>query len=105
MSENDSVEQSIAHHLSHRNLSDKCKSSACNVSLLSAENDFAASLYGISAGNGHHSHDQLNSSSALSASHRLSMGSTEQYHSGESCIRFTASIHSINISSIDAINE
>ena len=83
MSDNGSVEQSIAHHISHRNLSDKRKSSACNVSVLSADNDFAATLYGISASSGHHSHEQLHSNS-LSAGHRSSLGSAEQHHSGMS---------------------
>ena len=84
MGDSGSVEQSIAHHISHRNLSDKRKSNACNVSVLSSDTDFAATLYGISTSGGHHSHEHINNSSGLSVSRSSLVTSEQQHHSGES---------------------
>jgi hypothetical protein len=83
MGDSGSVDQSISHHnITHRNITDKRKSSACNVSVLSGDADFAATLYGITANSGHHSHDHSTNSNTLSAnSHRLT--SEQQHHSGK----------------------
>ena len=87
MGDSGSVEQSIAHHhISHRNLSsEKRKSNACNVSVLTGDADFAATIYGIS-NSGHHSHEHTPNSNTLSAnSHRSSiLTSEQQHHSGKS---------------------
>jgi hypothetical protein len=78
----------LVHHHQHRqsnqsNMNDKRKSNvSCNVSVLTADADFAATLYGLTnSGLTHHSHDHT--SLNATNSNRSSL-ITNEHHSGKS---------------------
>ena len=86
-------EASIGHH-HHRSMSEKRKSST----QISAEVDFATTLYGLTSG-----HHDLPCSNTLSAgnSHRSSL-LTSEHHSGKS---IKSQLHSRDVSLINSINQ
>lgn len=78
-------EHNIIHH-HHRNITDKRKAVSCNVSTLTAEAEFAATLYGLTSSGGHHphSHDHTNTNTLSGSSHRTSSLVTSEHHPGKS---------------------